>query len=151
MKSPSAVLSPKRQRVRFPRHRSLKSVFAYLKRAYPVEPQPVKGINDVLTFLEDLGFWFVWTGDEWGLQCRGCGMDYVRIGHAGNHKCSPGPLGAASSDRAKRPEQPLEGSAVPETMSWDLRDAGTTFEHAKDAVDGQFPSGSAPSADEGDF
>lgn len=136
MRSPSAALWPKSRRVRLPRHLSLHSVFNYLKRAYPAEPQPVKRIIQALTFLEDRGFWFVSIGDG-GLECRGCGMVYVRTGFAANHKCSSRPLSATSFDRAKSPRQSLEGSSVPDRVSWDLPEAATSFEHVKKASDGQ--------------
>jgi hypothetical protein len=137
MRSQTAAPSQKTRRVRFPRHLSLHSVFDYLKRAHPAVPQPVKRINEALTFLEDLGFWFVWTGAEWGLQCRGCGMAYVRSGHTRNHKCSSGPLGATSSELAKNPQAPLEASEVSDPMLRDRPDAETSFEHVKEATDGQ--------------
>ncbi len=124
-----------RNHVRFPRVLSLRSVFDYLKRAYPAEPQPVKRIDRALSFLEDLGFWFVWTGRAGGLQCRSCLKVYVRSGQAANHKCPSGPLEATSSERAKSPRQSLEGSSVPDRMSWDLPEAETSFEHVKKAVD----------------
>lgn len=67
----------KRNHVRFPRVLSLRSVYDYLKRAYSAEPQPVKRIDEGLTFLEDHGFWFVG-----GLQCVSCMKVYERSGEA---------------------------------------------------------------------
>src|SRR5438552_3818725 len=120
MTRPSSVLSRTGRRVRFPRRRSLQSVFAYLKRACPAEPQPVKQYDDGVTFLRELGLSFVWTGRDWGLQCRGCNLVYVRSGHAAKHQCPSGPLGATSSELAKERRSPLEGRSVPDRMSRDL-------------------------------
>ncbi len=126
----------KRNYVRFPRVLSLRSVFDYLKRAYPAEPQPGKRITEALTFLEDRGFWFVGKGDG-GLECRGCGMAYVRSGNASNHRCSSASLGATSFERAKSQREALEGPAISERMSWDLPEVETSFEHVTEAPDGQ--------------
>jgi hypothetical protein len=148
MRSVTSALPPKTRRVRLPRHRSLKSVFAYLKRAYPAEPQPVRSNNESLTFLEELGFHFVGGGV---LECTGCGKTYRLSGHAGNHKCSSGPLGATRSERAKSRHQPLEAPGVSHPMSWDCPDAETSFEHVKEAPDGQPSSESDLSAEDVDF
>jgi hypothetical protein len=115
-------------------------VFDYLKRAYPAEPQPVRRIDEAVTYLVGLGFSFVWTGSDWGLECRSCMTVYIRSGHAGNHRCSSGPLVATSSERAKQSPDALEGSSVPDRMSWDLSEAELGFEHVKDASGGQDPS-----------
>lgn len=128
---------PNRNHVRFPRILSLQSVFDYLRRAYPAEPQPVKRIDEGVTYLAALGVWFVWTGREWGLECRGCMRVYIRSGHAGNHKCSAEPLAAGSFELAKRPHPPLAGSSVPDRMSWDLPEAETSFEQIKQAANRQ--------------
>lgn len=136
----------KRNHVRFPRVLSLRSVYDYLKRAYSAEPQPVKRINEALTFLEDRGFWFVEK-----LQCRSCLKVYVHSGHAAKHKCSSRPLGGTSSERAKSPHQPLEDPEVSDRMSWDLPDAETSFEHVTEATDGQPSSEPEPSAEDGDL
>jgi len=93
----------KRPHARFPRRPSLRSVFAYHSRAYPAVPQPWRQIDEGVAFLERLGFWFVWTGRDWGLECRRCGKPYIRAGHAGNHRCSPDLVDATSSERARRP------------------------------------------------
>jgi hypothetical protein len=126
---------PKRD-VRFPRVLTLKSVFEYLSRAYAAAPQP-KRIVEGETFLEALGFSCVWTGEDWGLECRGCGMAYVRSGNASNHKCSSASLGATSFERAKSPREALEGPAIGERMSWDPPEVETSFEHVTEAPDGQ--------------
>lgn len=133
---PSALRTDqKRDHVRFPRVLSLRAVFEYLSRAYPAAPQP-KRIEEGETFLQELGLSCVWTGKEFGLECCSCGMVYVRSGTAGNHKCSE-PLGATSFERAKSTHQALEGSSVPEGVSWDLPEAETSFEHVTGATDGQ--------------
>lgn len=136
----------KRNYVRFPRVLSLRSVYDYLKRAYSAEPQPVKRINEALTFLEDRGFWFVEQ-----LQCRSCLKVYKSSGHAAKHKCSSGPLGGTSSERAKSPHQPLEAPEVSDRMSWDLRVAETSFEHVTETADGQPSSEGELSAEEDDL
>jgi hypothetical protein len=137
---------PKRIYVRFPRLLSLRSAYDYLKRAYPAEPQPVKRIDEGLTFLEDHGFWFVG-----GLQCVSCMKVYQRSGNAAKHKCSSRPRGATSSELAKRQHQPLEASEVSDRMSWDLPNAETSFEHVTEATDGQPSSEPEPSPEDVDF
>lgn len=77
-----------RGQVRFPRVLTLDSVYDFLKRAYPAEPQPVERITDALTYLEDRGFWFVTCEGE-KLQCRGCMKVYGSSGNAEKHKCGP--------------------------------------------------------------
>jgi len=126
---------PRRDCVRFPRVLGLRSAFEYLSRAYPAVLQP-RRIEEGETFLEQLGFWCVWTGKEFGLECRSCGMVYVRSGNARNHKCS-GPLGATSFERAKSAREALEGPATSERMSWDPPEVETSFEHVTEAPDGQ--------------
>src|SRR5437867_13245307 len=55
--------------IRLPRVFTLHSLFAYLERAYPAEPQPAKAIHRAITVLDERGWWFVWTGSAWALQC----------------------------------------------------------------------------------
>jgi hypothetical protein len=104
-----------RSHVRFPGDLGLRSVFGYLSRAYAAEPQPVSRINEGLTFLGELGFEFVWTGENWGLQCRLCGKVYMGSGRAKSHKCPSDLVDAASSERAKRT---LGGPGAPPGAEW---------------------------------
>jgi hypothetical protein len=128
-----------RDHVRFPRILSLQTVFKYLGRAYSAEPQPGKRITEALTFLENLGFYFVWDGG-WALECRACGKVYVRSGHAANHRCSPRPLEATSSELAKGPHRLPEASEILDRVLWDRPDVETSFEHAMEASNRARPS-----------
>jgi hypothetical protein len=121
--------------VRWPQLLSVRSAFAYLSRAYPAEPQP-KRIDEAVGFLADAGFWFVWTGEGWGLECRVCGAVYIRSGHAANHNCS-GRLGATSFERAKSGHEALEASELPDRVTWDLPDSEMGFEQVTQPTDPQ--------------
>lgn len=134
------VAAPRRPSVRLPRKRSLKSIFDYLKRAYPAEPQPVEGVGEAVSHLADLGYWCVWKDPKWLLVCRMCMRDFVHSGNAANHACSSDRLGAARFELAKRALPPLEDASIPEPMSCDLPEAETSFEHRTKAADRQAAS-----------
>ncbi len=103
--------------VRLPKVHTLRSLFDYLGRAYVAEPQPGKGINRALTFVHERGWWFVWTGSRWGLECGTCEALYVQPGRAENHRCRGGSR-TSSFERAKEAENAPASSEFHYLIPW---------------------------------
>jgi hypothetical protein len=75
---------------RFPTRLTLASALSYCQRTYDVEPQPTKRLQQALEFIRASGWYCVWSGDAYGLECSGCGKCYERPKVAAKHRCPGG-------------------------------------------------------------
>ena len=124
-----------RPQVRYPTRPTLASVFAYLVRAYPAEPQPVAGIIRAIDFLEEQRFWFV-TGDQ--LECMACGKTYRQPRRAERHRRLDCPSGG-DSHRANSTILSPTRAFFAEVVFWDSSRGYENSDRANSCADAHRP------------